>query len=52
MRRSTLYSEEIMKHEYHEGKEAADKVEKLWTQLFRAPKSTLKSIQNPDRNQI
>jgi hypothetical protein len=31
-----------MKHEYHEGKEAAGKVEKLMTQLFRAPKSTVK----------
>ena len=29
-----------MKHEYHEGPEAARRFEKLATQLFRAPKST------------
>jgi hypothetical protein len=31
-----------MKHEYHEGPEAVEKVEKLLTRLFRAPKSTVK----------
>jgi hypothetical protein len=33
-----------MKHEYHEGPMAADRAEKLTTQIFRAPKSTAKSV--------
>lgn len=42
----TLYlyhSEEAMKHEYHEGPEAAEKFEKALTHLFRVPKSTAKN---------
>jgi hypothetical protein len=31
-----------MKHEYHEGPEAHVRFEKLATQLFRAPKPTVK----------
>jgi hypothetical protein len=32
-----------MKHEYHEGPEAADRFTKLATHLFRVPKSTAKT---------
>jgi hypothetical protein len=31
-----------LKHEYHEGKEAAEKFEKMATKVFRAPKSSAK----------
>jgi hypothetical protein len=33
-----------MKHEYHEGQEAADKFEKMAKRIFRAPKSSAKPI--------
>jgi hypothetical protein len=33
-----------MKHEYHEGREAADKFEKMATRIFRAPKSSAKPV--------
>ena len=33
-----------MKHEYHEGPEAAAKFEKTAQQIFRAPKSRAKSV--------
>jgi hypothetical protein len=36
-----------MKHEYHEGPEAVEKVEKMMKQLFRAPKSTVKPTRKP-----
>ncbi len=36
-----------MKHEYHEGPDAAQLFEKLATQLFRAPKSTVKPARKP-----
>jgi hypothetical protein len=32
-----------MKHEYREGKEAAERFEKAATRVFRAPKSTAKA---------
>jgi hypothetical protein len=38
-----------MKHEYHEGPEAAKRFEALATQLFRAPKSTVKKAAKPVR---
>jgi hypothetical protein len=38
-----------MKHEYHEGPEATERFEKMATQLFRAPKSTVKPTQKPVR---
>jgi hypothetical protein len=37
----------IMKHEYHEGPEAAEKFEKALTHLFRVPKSTAKKTAKP-----
>jgi hypothetical protein len=36
-----------MKHEYHEGPEAAERFEKLASHLFRAPKSTVKLEPKP-----
>jgi hypothetical protein len=33
-----------MKREYHEGKDATERFEKLATQLFRAPKKAAKSV--------
>jgi len=36
-----------MKHEYHEGREAKDRFEKLATELFRAPKSIVKPAAKP-----
>ena len=36
-----------MKHEYHEGPEAAERFKKLATTLFRVPKSTVKSVPKP-----
>jgi hypothetical protein len=33
-----------MKHEYHEGPEAAEKFEKKATRIFRAPKSSAKPV--------
>ena len=33
-----------MKHEYHEGPEAAEKFEKMAIRIFRAPKSTAKPV--------
>ena len=38
-----------MKHEYHEGPEAAQRFEKLAIQLFRAPKSTPAKTAKPVR---
>lgn len=38
-----------MKHEYHEGPEAAEKFEKALTHLFRVPKSTAKKPTKPVR---
>jgi hypothetical protein len=38
-----------MKHEYHEGPEAVEKVEKMMKHLFRAPKTTLKPPAKPAR---
>jgi hypothetical protein len=38
-----------MKHEYHEGKEAAEKFEKALTHLFRVPKSTAKREAKPPK---
>jgi hypothetical protein len=40
-----------MKHEYHEGPEAADKFKKLAEQLFRAPKTNVKMpVRKPKAN--
>jgi hypothetical protein len=39
--------EKLVKHEYHEGPEAAQRFEKLASHLFRAPKSTVKSEVKP-----
>jgi hypothetical protein len=36
-----------MKHEYHEGPEAAERFQKLASHLFRAPKSTVKPEPKP-----
>jgi hypothetical protein len=33
-----------MKHEYHEGPEAAKKFEKMAMRIFRAPKSSAKAV--------
>jgi hypothetical protein len=33
-----------MKHEYHEGPEAAEKFEKIAKRIFRAPKSSAKPV--------
>ena len=33
-----------MKHEYHEGPEAAERFEKTAIKVFRAPKSSAKSV--------
>jgi hypothetical protein len=33
-----------MKHEYHEGKLAAENFEKMATKVFRAPKSSAKPV--------
>ena len=33
-----------MKHEYHEGPEAAERFEKAAKQVFRAPKSSAKPV--------
>jgi hypothetical protein len=33
-----------MKHEYHEGPEAAEKFEKMAKRIFRAPKSSAKPV--------
>ena len=33
-----------MKHEYHEGPEAAEKFEKTAMRIFRAPKSSAKTV--------
>jgi hypothetical protein len=33
-----------MKHEYHEGKLAADSFEKMAMKVFRAPKSSVKPV--------
>jgi hypothetical protein len=33
-----------MKHEYHEGQEAADRFEKMTKRIFRAPKSSAKLV--------
>ena len=33
-----------MKHEYHEGPEAAEKFEKMAMKVFRAPKSSAKPV--------
>ena len=38
-----------MKHEYHEGPEAARKFEDLATKLFRAPKPNAKEPPKPER---
>jgi hypothetical protein len=38
-----------MKHEYHEGPEAAEKFEKALTHLFRVPKSTVKKDAKPPK---
>jgi hypothetical protein len=40
-----------MKHEYHEGPEAKERFEKLATQIFRAPKPTVKREAKPVRKQ-
>jgi hypothetical protein len=34
----------LMKHEYHEGPEAAEKFEKIATRIFRVPKSSAKPV--------
>jgi hypothetical protein len=42
-----------MKHEYHEGKEATERFEKLATSLFQAPKTvvrpTTKTVRTPKK---
>lgn len=38
-----------MKHEYHEGPEAAKRFENLASALFRVPKSTVKPLAKPAR---
>jgi hypothetical protein len=38
-----------MKHEYHEGPEAVEKVEKMMKHLFRAPKTTVKPTAKTER---
>jgi hypothetical protein len=40
-----------MKHEYHEGPEAAEKFEKALTHLFRVPKSTVKKDAKPKKKE-
>jgi hypothetical protein len=41
-----------MKHEYHEGPEAAEKFEKALTHLFRVPKSTAKKAAKPAKKKM